>query len=208
MGRIILKSFVLDSRYIFEIDREVILLTKERGKLKTIGKGGAKVPNRFGSSIIPFSFVEATIWESWKGGLTLESTELIRPSFSMLSDIRIYPFISPLQEILMLVLPENLPREKTYRLVKLSLPIFRKNPVSLAFYGIFWALKLEGFPVEREISAHLKNDLRKSPDRFSSIEISPSILISLLEKTQSILSQNINSLFYLKTLFNIPEQRR
>lgn len=203
MPRLVYKAIVLHSEYIFEIDREVILFTRERGKLRTIGRGGAKIPNRFGASITPFSVVEATIWESWKGGLTLETTELITPGFSLLSDPGIYPFLSALQEILLEILPENVPREKIFRLLETTIPLIRKNPSALSFYILFWTLKLEGFPVERKISSSFRKQLRTPPTEFSRTNISPRLLISLLSQAEYFLGKRLNSLIHLKAILKI-----
>lgn len=203
MPRQIYKAIVLHSEYIFEIDREVILFTRERGKLRTIGRGGAKIPNRFGSSIIPFSIVEATIWESWKGGLTLETTELITSGFLLFSNPRLYPYLSTLQEVLLEILPENISRKKIFRLLETSIPLIRTNPSALTFYMIFWILKLEGFPVERQLNSHLREQLKRSPTEFSKFTISHQLLISLLSRTEYFLSRKLNSLIQLKTLLKI-----
>lgn len=203
MPRQIYKAIVLHSEYIFEIDREVILFTRERGKLRTIGRGGAKIPNRFGSSITPFSIVEATIWESWKGGLTLETTELITPGFLLLSDPRLYPYLSVLQEVLLEILPENMPREKIFRLLENSISLLRINPSALTFYTIFWILKLEGFPVEHQLKRPLREQLKKSPKEFSRFTISHRLLISLLSRAEYFLSRKLNSLIHLKTVLKI-----
>lgn len=203
MPRFVYKSFVLDSRYIFEIDREVILFTQQRGKLKTIGRGGAKIPNRFGSAISPFSLVEATVWESWKGGLTLETTELIIPGFLFITNPYLYPYLSSLQEVLLILLPENLPREKVFRLLEKSIKYIRENPVALSFYILYWALKLEGFPVDKKISRTLLEKLKLPPSEFSKIRISSPLFVSLLGKVEYFLSRKLNSLVYLKSFLNI-----
>ncbi len=201
MPRLIFTSFVLKSDYIFEIDREVVLFTKERGKIRALGRGGAKVPNRFGSSLEPFTLGEATVWESWKGGLTLETFEIFRPGFSLMANPSIYPFLSLVQEVLLLLLPENLRREKVFDLLRFSLQQVEKAPMQVTAYFIFWTMKMEGFPVERQVggkwffSLPLRTAIRK--------RLPLNLFLSLLEKIQDYLGTQLRSFSELKVLLKI-----
>ncbi len=201
MPRLIFESFVLKSDYVFEIDREVVLFTRQRGKIRALGKGGAKIPNRFGSSLEPFTYGEATVWESWKGGLTLETFEIFGPGFILMSSPGIYPYLSLIQEVLLVLLPENLRREKLFDLLKLSLPLINKAPLQTTAYFLFWAAKMEGFPVEKHL---VDRKFFREPIAQAVRERLPfRTFISLLERIQDYLEVELKSLSEFKILLKI-----
>ncbi len=201
MPRLIFESIVLKSQYIFEIDREVVLFTRQRGRIKTLGRGGAKIPNRFGSSIEPFTYGEATVWESWKGGLTLETFEIFHPGFPLISRPEIYPYLSLVQEVLLALLPENLRREKLFELLKLSLPLVKKAPLQTTAYFLFWAVKMEGFPVEKHLG--YRDFFKKPVSRIVREKLPVRVFMSLLERIQDYLEVEIRSFSEFKILLKI-----
>ncbi len=203
MPRFVYTAFVLKSSYVFEIDREVILFTKERGKLTALGRGGAKVPNRFGSALEPFTKVEATVWESWKGGLTLEILEILRPGYPLMADPSLYPYLSVIQEVLLLLLPENLPREKLFHLLDAALEVFSRAPLAVSCYLLFWILKMEGFPVERGLP--LREFFRLPLSRFIRKKIPLSLFINLGERAQNFLEQKLQAFLQFKILLKIGQ---
>ncbi len=203
MPRFVYTAFVLESSYIYEIDREVVLFTKERGKLTTLGRGGAKVPNRFGSAIEPFTKAEATVWESWKGGLTLETLEILRPGYPLMADPSLYPFLSVIQEVLLSLLPENLPREKLFELLDRSLEVFSKAPLQTSCYLLFWILKMEGFPVERGLPG--REFFRLPLSRFIGKKVPLSLFLSLAERAQNFLEKKLQAFLQFKILLKIGQ---
>ncbi|GEM_PF-2987075 len=201
MPRLIFTAFVLNSSYAYEIDREVVLFTRERGKLITLGRGGAKVPNRFGSSLEPFTKVEATVWESWKGGLTLEGLEILRPGYPLMSHPSFYPFLSVIQEVLLNILPVEVPRRGVFDLLDRGLVRLREAPLQVSTYLLFWILKMEGFPVEKGLP---RREIFKLPmARFIQEEISLGLFVTLGKRAQNFLEKELLSLLQLKILFNV-----
>ncbi len=178
MPRLVLKAFILREEPHLEIDKSVELLTAERGRLVTIAKGAMKVPNRFGAALTPLTLTEATIWESIRGGLTLEFADIIWSSYSLMCSPKAYPFLSASAELFSVMVPENLEDRKSFQLLAAAAPLFSERiPANLRnlFYISVWLTKLHGFLpqaplLQREVRKNtllqIKLALRLSPEDF------------------------------------------
>ena len=214
MPRYVYLAFILKAEPHLEIDKAVELFTLERGRLKTIAKGAMKVPNRFGAALTPLSLVEATVWESIRGGLTLELADLIWSSFSFMANPKAYPFLSLTCELFSNFVPENVKDIRSFKLLQTTAKLFStdiKQNFLLTFYISVWLLKIHGFlhPPEKlksllgkEITSKVIQALKTSPAEFiKKTRLTATQFFKFQRYVEESLQISFSALLFLKKLF-------
>lgn len=214
MPRYIYLAFILKVEPHLEIDKAVELFTLERGRLKTIAKGAMKVPNRFGAALTPLTMVEATVWESVRGGLTLELADIIWSSFPLMANPKAYPFLVLTCELFSNFVPENVEDHKSFKLLQTTSKLFDvevKRNFLLTFYISVWLLKIHGLlhPAEKlrtsigkEITLKVTQALKTPPTEFiKHVRLTPNQFFKFQKYVEESLQVSLSALLFLKKLF-------
>jgi DNA repair protein RecO (recombination protein O) len=140
-------ALVLSSSPLNEQDKLVTLLTADRGLLKAVAPGAAKLKNRFGSLLELFSEGEFHYyWHEDKELVTLGKGEIKKSFFPVVSAAENVFYFYLLAEI---VLKFMQPNHRDTRVYKLLLAILRGREKKLAMdwlllYFLVWLLRSEG----------------------------------------------------------------
>ncbi|MEW6456943.1 MAG: DNA repair protein RecO [Acidobacteriota bacterium] len=142
------EAIVLRSFNFAELDKIVVLFTKEKGIIRVIAKGAKKFKNRFGSSLEPMSYIKIVYYEKeTRDLLVLKTADLIESFFEIQKDFDTIKGLSYISEVIEGFIPHHLKEDLVFRLL-LSILRALKNEVPLPLilrYFEGWILKLSGF---------------------------------------------------------------
>src|SRR5262252_5268972 len=164
------ESFVLRTYPFREADLIVSFLTRDQGKLRGVAKRARKVKSAFGAGLERLSHVRMAYFQRENRELVnLDSCELIRSQFGLLSDYSAGVALDFLAEVSEQLLPSAEPSEKFFRLLVAvldSLPapggVWRG-----ATYFALWAVRLSGWLPELHVCLSCGSvlDDPESPER-------------------------------------------
>jgi DNA repair protein RecO (recombination protein O) len=166
-------ALVLSNSPLHEQDKLITLLTADRGLLKAVAPGAAKLKNRFGSLLELFSEGEFNYyWHEDKELVTLSKGELIKSFFPVVSAAENVFYFYLMAEIVIKSIPLN---HQDTRIYKLLSAILRSREKKLAMdwlllYFLVWLLRGEGLLFNPQrcsncanrdfVRAWLRNDYR------------------------------------------------
>jgi DNA repair protein RecO (recombination protein O) len=140
-------ALVLSSTPLKEQDKLVVLLTANRGLLKAVAPGAAKIKNRFGSLLELCTEGEFYYyWHEDKELVTLSKGEIRKSYFAVVSAAENIFYFYLIAEIVLKFVPLN---QRDSRIYKLLLAILRGRENKLAMdwlllYFLVWFLRSEG----------------------------------------------------------------
>jgi DNA repair protein RecO (recombination protein O) len=140
-------ALVLSATPLNEQDKLVCLLTANRGLLKAVAPGAAKMKNRFGSLLELFTAGDFYYyWNEEKELATLSKGEIRQSFFAVVSAAENIFYFYLLAEIVLKFIPLN---QRDSRIYKLLLAILRGRENKLAMdwlllYFLVWFLRSEG----------------------------------------------------------------
>lgn len=129
-----------------ESDRLITFLTRSNGKLKGIAKGARRSQKRFVHSFEPLSVVALQIRErSAVSLLWVEACKLVEPHIGLRDTLDRWGFAALLAEVMVELVPERLPQEELFLLIKEGLTHLEvdkdaTNVVILSLYRVLAAL--------------------------------------------------------------------
>lgn len=138
-----------------EADLVVSFLTRDQGKLRGVAKRARRPKSPFGAGLERLSQVKAAYFQRPNRELvTLDSCELIRSQFDVLTDYGVSVALDYFAEVTDQLLPPGEPNERYFRLVIAVLDHLRSGqPGSLwraIAYFTLWAVRLSGFLPDME----------------------------------------------------------
>ena len=155
MALISTEALVLKGHKLGETSRIVVLLTRERGKLRAVARGARGARPRYRSALEPLSEVRVSLYGRQGAELLrLGEAELLRSAFRASErGLDAALFLSSCAELLDAFCPEGEAEEKVYRL---ALAVVRAteagtSPALLGRYLEAWLLRLHGLyaPLDR-----------------------------------------------------------
>ena len=166
-----LKMHIIDTEAIIlatsdygESDRLITFLTRTNGKLKGIAKGARRSHKRFVHTFEPLSVVALQIRErSATSLLWVEACKLVEPYMALRDALDRWGFAALLAEVMVELVPERLPQEELFLLLKDVLMHLEQdrdaiNVVILALYRMLAAL---GYILELESCSQCQQQLNK-----------------------------------------------
>lgn len=143
------ESLILKSYNLSEADRIIVLFTREQGLIRGVAKGARRLKSKFGSSLEPFSIVNAAYFQKEDRELvSIQNVELIRSSFPVASIPAYLQTFSYFADLLQAFMPLNDPSETLYRMVKACVETDLSDVgdmVSVRLYFEIWLLRLTGY---------------------------------------------------------------
>jgi DNA repair protein RecO (recombination protein O) len=142
---IVLRTYPLQ-----EADLIVSFLTRDQGKLRGVAKRARRPKSKFGSGLERLSQVRMFYLQKENRELVdLDSCELIRSQFGLLTDYTVSVALDFMAEIADQLLPAHEPNERFFRLMTSVLDHFAAGGLSPVWRGItyysFWAVRLAGY---------------------------------------------------------------
>ncbi len=171
------ESLVIRSFPFGEADLIVSYLTRDQGKLRGVAKRARRPKSSFGAGLERLSHVRMAYYQKENRELTtLDSCELIRSPFGLLSNYETGIALDYMAELTEELLPQGEPNEKHFRLLLSVLDYLHaakgeaKAVWPATLYFALWAVRLAGFlpalrgreeslEVAREIFARPVKDL-------------------------------------------------
>lgn len=147
------EGIVLRTYRLGEADRIVVLLTRQRGKVRAVAKGVRKTKSKFGSRLEPMSHCALQIYEGRELDLITQA-ESIDTFRTVRDDLdRIARGISML-EVVDQMAQEGLPNPELFRMLLGALRTLDGSDSPLVTPAFLWkVLALEGFRPEVEVCA-------------------------------------------------------
>lgn len=144
------EAIVLRSYPFKEADLVVSFLTRDQGKLRGVAKRARRPKSTFGAGLERLSQVRIAYFQRETRELVnLDSCDLIRSQFGLLSDYRAGVALDYLAEISEQLLPAAEPNEKYFRLLVAVLDHLHSGDPSAVWravtYFTLWAVRLSGF---------------------------------------------------------------
>jgi DNA repair protein RecO (recombination protein O) len=154
------ESFILRTYPFQEGDLVVSFLTKDQGKLRGIAKRARRFKSAFGAGLERLSQVRMAYFQRETRELvSLDSCELIRSQFDLVSDYGANLALDYFAEVTEQLLPAGESNEKFYRLLVTVIDCLREGshpgaagnaPLALTYYSL-WAVRLSGWLPEFEV---------------------------------------------------------
>ena len=143
------ESLVIKSYNLAEADRIVVLLTHDHGVVRGVAKGAKRLNSKFGSSLEPFSVVQATYFQKDSSELvSLQRVDLIRSNFDAAGNPDFLQKFSYLGDLLVTMSPPHDPNETLYRMVNACVETAANDLETLLSTGVYfelWMLRLAGY---------------------------------------------------------------
>jgi len=138
-------GIVLRTYKLGEADRIVVLITPERGKVRTVAKGVRKTRSKFGSRLEPLSHVRAQLYEGRGELFTVTQVESVDHFRAVREDIdRLTKGLAMLEAVDHVGLPDE-PSPELYRMLLGALRTLAAKDSALVTAGFFLKLlTLEG----------------------------------------------------------------
>ena len=140
-------ALVLSTSPLNEQDKLVTLLTADRGLLKAVAPGAAKIRNRFGSVLELFTEGEFQYyWHEDKELVTLSKGEIKKSFFPVVSAAENVFFFYLMAEIVLKFIPLNHRDTRIYKLLVAILQASENKTAMdwLLLYFLVWLLRSEG----------------------------------------------------------------
>jgi DNA repair protein RecO (recombination protein O) len=161
------EGIVLRTYNLLDGDKLAVVFTAKFGVVRGYAHGARKLKSKFGSTLEPltialFNFKQKENQES----VRFEGTEIRQSYFSLSSDETFLNTTTYWCELLMEFLPQQMPDERIYRMVKACLTAFVNNPSTdnsnqLSCYFETWLLNLTGFLPDLKNCRKCRNKLTK-----------------------------------------------
>jgi DNA repair protein RecO (recombination protein O) len=167
------ECIVLRTRNTGEMNKIVILFSRESGKESVIAYGARKMQNRFGSSLEIFTHGNALIKESHKQGMqTLDQMEIISSSYDLFLDYAVSAHLYYYSELLDTILQDGLTEEHIFRLTLEMLRGFKLKLSAdlVSAYFELWLLKFMGALPDHRTCHHCKRPLKNQKFLYTSDE--------------------------------------
>ncbi len=171
MGLIHSEGVILQTFPLSEVDRIVVVYTRNYGKLRGVASGARRLRNRFSGRTEPFHWVEIQAFEKENRELVkIDKIELIQALGRGLPDYGCFLRLSALAELLLKTVPDREPNEPLFRLLLLVLPEIRNTARSVLaqLYFEVWHLKLAGLFPRASSCSHCGENLQLSSRTFYS----------------------------------------
>ncbi len=138
-------GIVLRTYKLGEADRIVVLITPERGMVRSVAKGVRKTRSKFGSRLEPLSHVRVQLYEGRSDLLTVTQAESVDHFRAIREDIdRLTKGLAMLEAVDHVALPDE-PAPELYRMLLGALRTLAANDSALVTAGFFLKLlTLEG----------------------------------------------------------------
>jgi len=170
------EALVLRTYPLKEADLVVSFLTRDQGKLRGVAKRARRPKSPFGAGLERLSYVRMSYFQRETRELvTLDSCELIRSQFDLVSDYRAGVALDYFAEVSEQMLPAAEPNEKFFRLLLAVLDYLRPGGDTEAAgrawravtYFSLWALRLSGWLPELHVCLECGSvlDDPESPER-------------------------------------------
>ena len=170
------EAFVLRTYPLREADLIVSFLTRDQGKLRGVARRARKLKSSFGSGLERLSHVRLSYFQRENRELVrLDSCELIRSQFDLVSDYSAGVMLDYLAEVCEQLLPDAEADDRFFRLLLAIIEYLhaRGNIWTGALYFTLWAVRLSGFLPDLKVSQEsrtiamemLKTPIAELPDR-------------------------------------------
>lgn len=149
------ESFVLRTYPLRESDLIVSFLTRDQGKLRGVAKRARRLKSSFGSGLERLSHARLSYFQRENRELvTLDSCELIRSQFDLISDYSVSVALDYLAEASEQLLPPSEANERFFRLLLAVLDYLhaRGDVWAAVTYFSLWAVRLSGFLPDLSVS--------------------------------------------------------
>ncbi len=156
------EALVLRTYPLKEADLVVSFLTRDQGKLRGVAKRARRLKSAFGAGLERLSHVRMAYFQSETRELVnLDSCELIRSQFGLVSDYWAGVALDYFAEVSEQLLPPAEPNERFFRLLLAVLGSLQAGePWRAVTYFSLWALRLSGWMPDlggaRRVSAESK----------------------------------------------------
>jgi DNA repair protein RecO (recombination protein O) len=146
------EAFVLRTYPLQEADLVVSFFTRDQGKLRGVAKRARRPKNAFGAGLERLSQVRMAYFQRETRELVnLDSCELIRSQFGLVSEYRTGVALDYVAEVSDQLLPPGEPSEKFFRLLAAVLDDLRAGPWRAVMYFSLWAVRLAGWLPELHV---------------------------------------------------------
>lgn len=143
------ESLILKSYSLSEADRIIVLFTRDQGLIRGVAKGARRLKSKFGSSLEPFSIVNAEYFQKDDRELvSIQNVELVRSSFEVASVPAYLKTFSYFADLIQAFMPLNDPNPTLYRMVRACIDTKVNDPADLAAIRLYfevWLLRLVGY---------------------------------------------------------------
>ena len=146
------EAFILRTYPLQEADLVVSFFTRDQGKLRGVAKRARRPKSAFGAGLERLSQVRMAYFQRETRELVnLDSCELIRSQFGLVSDYRTGVALDYVAEVSDQLLPAAEPSEKFFRLLAAVLDDLRAGPWRAVTYFSLWAVRLSGWLPELHV---------------------------------------------------------
>lgn len=126
-----------------EADLIVKFLTLHYGIIDTFAKSPRRTKSRFGSSLEPLTNCQISFWGKEDINLPrLTQADIIEANQELRETLRVFSSASKMVDFTLRLLPEGLPNEKAYTLLRDSLRMARENPSISEFISLVYLVKV------------------------------------------------------------------
>jgi DNA repair protein RecO (recombination protein O) len=148
----VIEAFILRTYPLQEADLGVSFFTRDQGKLRGVAKRARRPKSAFGAGLERLSQVRMAYFQRETRELVnLDSCELIRSQFGLVSDYRTGVALDYVAEVSDQLLPAAEPSEKFFRLLAAVLDDLRAGPWRAVTYFSLWAVRLSGWLPELHV---------------------------------------------------------
>ena len=149
------EAFVLRTYPLRESDLIVSFLTRDQGKLRGVARRARRLKSSFGSGLERLSHVRLSYFQRENRELVrLDSCELIRSQFDLVSDYSAGVMLDYLAEVCEQLLPDAEADDRFFRLLLAIIEYLhaRGNIWTAGLYFTLWAVRLAGFLPDLKVS--------------------------------------------------------
>jgi DNA repair protein RecO (recombination protein O) len=149
------EAFVLRTYPLRESDLIVSFLTRDQGKLRGVARRARRLKSSFGSGLERLSHVRLSYFQRENRELVrLDSCELIRSQFDLVSDYSAGVMLDYLAEVCEQLLPDAEADDRFFRLLLAIIEYLhaRGNIWTAALYFTLWSVRLSGFLPDLKVS--------------------------------------------------------
>jgi DNA repair protein RecO (recombination protein O) len=163
------EAFVLRTYPLREADLIVSFLTRDQGKLRGVARRARRLKSSFGSGLERLSHVRLSYFQRENRELVrLDSCELIRSQFDLVSDYATGVMLDYLAEVCEQLLPDAEADDRFFRLLLAIIEHLhaRGNIWMALLYFTLWAVRLAGFLPDLKVSQEsraIASEMLKTP---------------------------------------------
>lgn len=156
------EAVILRTRPLSEADKWVSFLSRSFGRLRGVAPNARRSRRRFGPALEPLSHVRLWFFEREGHELVrLSESELIEAYWDARGDYSRSLALNQVAELSELLLPEREPSDKAFRLLLMTLEVFKKSEnvwLPLTYFQL-WMVRLAGWLPTFEHCARCGNSL-------------------------------------------------